>query len=57
MRQTTDQTVDRLKLELILLKSELQGYIDGIWIPEYYLTIGYNRVYTGRKKYLLDKRT
>lgn len=57
MGLTGQETIEELKLGLLMLKGELQTYLDGVWVPEYYLTIGYNRVYTGRKKYLLDKRT
>ena len=48
---TTKEKIERMKLELWVLESELAGYLRGEWRHEYYMTIGYNKVYTGRKIY------
>lgn len=48
---TTEERIDEIKLHLLILKTEIQGYLDGEWSPEYYMTIGYNKFYTGRKRY------
>jgi hypothetical protein len=51
MRLTSSEEIEWLKVEMLMLKAELDGYLLGHWTPEYHLTIGYNRVYTGRKRY------
>lgn len=50
---TTAEKIERMKLELLLLRWELESYLRGEWRPEYYWTIGYNKVFTGRKIYIL----
>lgn len=52
---TTEEQIQKLKLQLIILKSEIDLYLKGEWVPEYHLTIAYNRVYTGRKVYRYNK--
>lgn len=51
MRLTTQEEIEYLKIYLLLLREEVRGYLDGEWVPEYYMTIGYNKVFTGRKIY------
>ena len=51
---TTQEKIERMKLELFLLRSELESYLRGDWRPEYYWTIGYNKIYTGRKIYFME---
>ena len=51
MGLTSQDTIEELRVKLLILQCEIQSYLDGVWVPEYHLTIGYNRVYTGRKKY------
>jgi hypothetical protein len=54
--KTSAEQIQYMKLELILLQAELASYLDGDWVHEYYMTIGYNKVFTGRKLYkILDK--
>jgi hypothetical protein len=48
---STDERLEQLKLELLLLQLELDSYKHGDWRYEYYMTIGYNKVFTGRKIY------
>lgn len=50
MKTTTEQ-IQYMKLELMLLKVDIASYLNGDWYYEYYMTIGYNKVYTGRKIY------
>lgn len=49
--KTTTQQIEQMKLELILLQADLEAYLNGDWRYEYYMTIGYNKVFTGRKVY------
>jgi hypothetical protein len=51
---TTQEKITRMNLNLFLLRSELESYLRGEWHHEYYWTIGYNKVYTGRKIYHED---
>lgn len=46
---TTKDKIEYIKLDLMLLKSELESYLRGEWRYEYYMTVAYNKVYTGRK--------
>lgn len=52
--KTTTQQIEQMKLELILLQADLAAYLNGDWRYEYYMTIGYNKVFTGRKIYLTN---
>lgn len=56
MKKTSDQEIEEMQLSLFLLKAELEGYIRGDWRPEYHMTIGYNKKFTGRKIFRLDKQ-
>ena len=49
---TTKDKIEYAALNLILLKSELESYMRGEWRHEYYWTIGYRKIYTGRKIFL-----
>ena len=49
---TTKDKIEHATLNLILLKSELESYMRGEWRHEYYWTIGYNKIFTGRKIFL-----
>jgi hypothetical protein len=51
---TTKDKIKYITLDLMLLKSELESYLRGEWRYEYYMTVGYNKVYTGRKIYNED---
>lgn len=51
MMLTRQEQLDRMKLELALLGGELRGFLNGDWSPEFYFTIGYNKVFTGRKRW------
>jgi len=55
MKKTSDQEIEEMRLSLILLKAELDGYIRGDWWHEYHMTIGYNKKFTGRKIFRIDK--
>ena len=46
---TTKDKIEHLTLDLLLLRAELEAYIRGEWRHEYYWTIGYNKIFTGRK--------
>ena len=48
---TTPEKVDRLKMQLKILEAELDEFLRGEWSHEYYMTIGYNKVFTGKKIY------
>lgn len=49
--KTSQQKIDEMKLELLLMQSDLASYLNGDWRYEYFMTIGYNKVFTGRKIY------
>ena len=51
MHLTTDEELEQMKMQLLLLQLELDSYMRGDWRYEYYMTIGYNKVYTGKKIY------
>jgi len=51
MKKTSEQEIEHIKLQLLLLQLELDSYRHGDWRYEYYMTIGYNKVFTGRKIY------
>ena len=55
MKKTSDEEIEEMRLSLILLKAELDGFIQGDWHHEYHMTIGYNKKFTGRKIFVLDK--
>ena len=46
---TTAETIVHLHRELELLRSDLELYMQGYWRHEYYMTIGYNKIYTGNR--------
>jgi hypothetical protein len=48
---TTEEELQHMKLQLMLLQVELDSYARGDWRYEYYMTIGYNKKFTGRKIY------
>jgi hypothetical protein len=51
MKRTSEQEIEWMKLELFLIRAELESYLAGDWQYEYHMTIGYNKKYTGRKIY------
>jgi hypothetical protein len=53
--KTSAEQIEYMKLELILLQADLTGYLNGDWKYEYYMTIGYNKVFTGKKIYLTNE--
>jgi hypothetical protein len=50
-RQTSRQTLDEAAVHLELLKYDLESFLRGEWRYEYFYTIAYNKVYTGKKVY------
>jgi hypothetical protein len=51
VRKTSRQTLDEAKVNLDLLKYELESFLRGEWRYEYFYTIAYRKVYTGHKVY------
>jgi hypothetical protein len=51
MKKTSEQQIESMKIDLLIMQAELASYLHGDWRYEYYMTIGYNKKYTGRKIY------
>lgn len=49
MKRTSEQEIERMKIDLLLLQADLESYLNNEWRYEYHMTIGYNKKYTGRR--------
>jgi hypothetical protein len=57
IQKTSRQTLDDAKVNLDLLKHDLESFLRGEWRYEYFYTIAYRKVYTGNKVYTKSTST